>query len=75
MLEALAVVIFHQAVKRLSDHPIDADTKINPAAIGLDPEKWEKDGLFNGEGLSLEEARARVAGVENMLLTEITQAV
>lgn len=75
VLEALAVVIFHQAVKRLSDHPIDADTKINPAAIGLDPEKWEKDGLFNGEGLSLEEARARVPGVENMLLTEITQAV
>jgi flavin-dependent dehydrogenase len=75
VLEAFAVVIFHQALKRLPEHQIDADTKINPAAIGLDPDRWEKDGLFNGEGLSLDEARARVPGVENMLLTEITQAV
>jgi hypothetical protein len=74
VLEALAVVIFHQAVKRLPDNPIDAATKINPAGIGIDPDKWEKDGLFNGEGLSLDEARALVPGVENMLLTEITQA-
>jgi flavin-dependent dehydrogenase len=74
VLEAMAVVIFHQAVKRL-DRDIDADTKVNPAAIGIDPDKWEKDGLFNGEGLSLNEAKAILPDVENMLLTEVTEPV
>jgi flavin-dependent dehydrogenase len=73
VLEALAVVLFHQAIRRLPDHPVDADTKVNPAGISLDPQRWAKDGLFNGKGLSLNEARTALPGVENMILSEVTQ--
>lgn len=72
VLRALAVVLFHKAVERL-EQSIPPDQKINPDAVGLDPEKWEKDGLFNGDGLTLEEARAAVPGVEKMLLSEVAQ--
>jgi flavin-dependent dehydrogenase len=70
ILEAVAVVIFHNALESLPDHGIDAETKINPAAISLDPGRWEKDGLFDGDGFSLTEARAKTEGVERMLLLE-----
>jgi flavin-dependent dehydrogenase len=73
VLRAFAVVLFHKAVERLDGQSIDADQKINPDAIGLDPDKWEKDGLFDDEGLSLNEARAAVPGIENMLLSEVAQ--
>jgi flavin-dependent dehydrogenase len=69
VLEAIAVVIFHNALESIPDHGLDADTKINPAALTLDREQWEK-GLLNGEGLSLNEARAKTEGVERMLLLE-----
>jgi flavin-dependent dehydrogenase len=75
VLEAVAVVLFHQAAMRLDGQSIDADTKINPAGIGLDPDRWEKDGLFNGTGLTLTEARAALPGIEKMLLREVVQPV
>ena len=75
MLEALAVVIFSKAAEQLPNGGIDAETTINPAAIGLKPEDWEKDGLFDGSGLSVAEARSKVPGVEHMLLDEIAQPV
>lgn len=78
MLEALAIVLLSKAAEHLpEEHRLDPDARINPAAIGLDPEQWEKDGLFaqNGNGLTLAEARQRVPGVERMLLDEIVQPV
>lgn len=72
LLEAIAIVIFHNALES-AGHEIDENTKINPAAIGLDPERWERDGLFNGSGLSLVEARSMTPGIENMLLAEVSQ--
>ena len=74
-LEAVAVALFHKAVDRLPDASIDADTKVNPAGIGLDPGRWEKDKLFDGSGLSLNEARERVPGIERMLLAEVASPV
>ena len=74
-LEAIAVILFHKALDRLPDSSLDADTKINPAGIGLDPERWEKDKLFDGSGISLNEARERVPGIENMLLAEVASPV
>jgi flavin-dependent dehydrogenase len=76
VLEAVAVVIFHKAAAMLPDHNVDEGAKINPAAIGLDPERWDQDKLFDDDhGLSLAEARARVPGLENMLLDEVVQPV
>ncbi len=74
LLTAIAVVIFHNALEELPGHGIDPETKINPAAIGLDPARWEKDGLFKGDGLSLSEAKARTEGIEKMLFSRQMQA-
>ena len=73
VLRAFAVVLFHKAVERLPDQSIDPDQKINPDAISLQPDRWEKDRLFSEDGLSLNEARAAVPGIENMLLSEVAQ--
>ena len=70
-LEAIAVILFHKALERLPDASVDADTKVNPAGIGLDPDRWEKDKLLDGAGVSLTEARERVPGIEKMLLAEV----
>jgi flavin-dependent dehydrogenase len=74
MLEALAVVIFHKAAEALPDGAPGPDRKINPYAISLDPSRWEQDGLFDGSGLSLEEARRLTEGVENMWVDELAKA-
>jgi flavin-dependent dehydrogenase len=63
-VRALAVLIFHQALRSLPDATIDEATKINPAAIGLDARRWEEDGLFDDAGLSLARARELAPGVE-----------
>ena len=68
LLEAIAVIIFHNAVRELEGVEIDEDAKLRPAAISLDPARWERDGLFDSEGVSLAEARAQAEGIEDMLL-------
>jgi flavin-dependent dehydrogenase len=74
VLEAVAVVIFHKAVESMPKNGIGAETRIEPGAISLDRDRWEKDGLIDDEkGLTLAEARERVPGLENMLLDEIVQ--
>src|SRR5262249_34852085 len=75
VLDAIAVVIFHNALEDLPGHGIDADTVVNPKAVGLDPAKWDTDGLFNGTGLSMNDAMERAAGVERMLLSRKMQPV
>jgi flavin-dependent dehydrogenase len=56
IMEAMAVATFHQAARALPDPP-PADQPINPYAVGLQPETWEADGLFESPGLTLEEAK------------------
>ena len=52
----------------------DEDQKINPYAVSLDPDRWEADGLFNGEGMSVAEARQTpAAGMENLFMEAIAQ--
>jgi hypothetical protein len=62
LLRALAVWIFHKAAKNLSEQP-DEDQPINPMAISLHPERWEADGLFADDGMSLTQANELLAGV------------
>jgi flavin-dependent dehydrogenase len=63
--EAMAVVLFHQATDALSDPP-PPDKPVNPYAIGLDPERWEADGLFESPGLTLEEARTIAGAIDSV---------
>ncbi|HUQ22441.1 MAG TPA: FAD-dependent monooxygenase [Gaiellaceae bacterium] len=72
LMEAYAVLAFHKAALSLPDGGPGEDEKINPYAVGLDPDRWEADGLFNGEGLSLVEARQTpAAGMENLFMEAI----
>jgi len=71
LLEAVAVVLFHKAAERLPDHSIDPDTKVDPSKLSLDPEQWEESGLLGGEGLSLNEARAKTEGIDQALVDEV----
>jgi flavin-dependent dehydrogenase len=61
--EAMAVVMFHKAASALPEAP-PADKAVNPYRLGLDPDKWEADGMFDGPGLTLEEAHRITPGVE-----------
>jgi flavin-dependent dehydrogenase len=54
--EAIAVNMFEEASRALAERP-ERDRPINPYVVGLDPERWEADGLFEGPGLSFEEAQ------------------
>jgi len=64
-LKALAVWIFHKAAKHLPEPP-DETVPINPLAISLQPDRWEQDGLFSGDGLTLAQAIERLPGIEEM---------
>ena len=67
-LEAGAVFLFSDAVNTcLPDHALDPETKVNPYAIGLDPDRWEADGLFDGSGITIAEAAATSAGMDERL--------
>jgi flavin-dependent dehydrogenase len=65
-IKALAVYIFHMAAKHLPDGAPDENTPINPYGISLQPDRWEEDGLFSGEGISLLQALERLKGVEEI---------
>jgi flavin-dependent dehydrogenase len=54
--EALAVAVFHRAASSVLDDPPDPERTINPYAVSLSPERWEADGLFDGSGMTLEQA-------------------
>jgi flavin-dependent dehydrogenase len=64
-VKALAVWIFHTAAKALPNPP-DENRPINLMAISLDPDRWEKDGLYADEGISLAQALERLPGIEEM---------
>ncbi len=74
LLEAFAVLAFNRGAQNLGDAAPGEDEKINPYAVSLDPDRWETDGLFNGQGLSVAEARQSPAsGMENLFMEAIAQ--
>jgi flavin-dependent dehydrogenase len=74
ILEGMAVVYFHKACRRLPDGPPDPGRRVDPYAVSVHPERWEKDGLFSDDGLTLAEAYDRAPGLRNMLLDELVGA-
>ena len=64
-LKALAVWIFHRAARNLPEQP-DENRGINPLAISLHPERWEADGLYSDDGISLVQALEMLPGIEEM---------
>ena len=75
-MEAFAVLAFSRAAQNLGDAAPAEDDKINPYAVSLDPARWEADGLFDGSGLSLAEARETdAAGLANLFLEAVAQPV
>jgi hypothetical protein len=68
--EAIAVQIFAEAVDSTGVGELETDRKINPYGASLDPSRWEEDGLYNGEGLTLAEAREMVPGLAEPLHVE-----
>ena len=72
MREAFAVLAFSRAAVNLGDAAPGEDEKINPYAVSLDPSRWEADGLFDGAGMSLAEARETdAAGLQNLYLESV----
>jgi hypothetical protein len=63
--EAMAIALFARAARTLPTPP-PADRPINPYAFSLKPERWEADGLFAEHGLTIEQARAIVAGIDGL---------
>jgi flavin-dependent dehydrogenase len=74
LFEAYAVLAFSRAARNLGDAAPAEDQKINPSAISLDPSRWEADGLFDGSGMTIAEARESPAGgMENLFMEAIAQ--
>lgn len=73
LLEGVAVAIFHKAAGALPEGAPDPDTKISPYALSLDPQRWEEDGLFGDDGLTLAEANERAPGIEALWLDLVAQ--
>jgi flavin-dependent dehydrogenase len=61
--EATAVAIFQHAVESLPDE-LPTDKPINPYALSMDPSRWEADGLYDGSGMTTQEAGEIVKGIE-----------
>ena len=57
--EAMAVAIFHHAAAQVLPEAPDPERAINPYVVSLQPDRWESDGLYEGAGVTLEEARAK----------------
>ena len=74
LYEACAVLVFHAVVQRLPDVEVDENTKVNPAALSAHPDRWEEEGLFNGEGMTLLEARERVPGWDEIWIDQYAPA-
>jgi flavin-dependent dehydrogenase len=76
LMEAFAVLAFHRGAMALGDAAPGEDEKINPYAVSLDPGRWQADGLFNGEGMSLAQARrSEAAGLANLFMEAVAQQV
>jgi hypothetical protein len=63
LLKAMAVYVFHLGARHLPDPP-DPKRPINALAISLQPEKWEEEGLFDDDGMTLAQALELLPGVQ-----------
>jgi flavin-dependent dehydrogenase len=70
LMEAVAVAIFAKAAASLPDGAPAPDARIDPYAVGLDPARWDGDGLL-GEGLTVEEAHTLAPGIQNLWVDEV----
>jgi hypothetical protein len=64
-VDAPAVWIFHRAARNLPNPP-DENRPVNLKAISLHSERWEQDGLYAQEGISLIQVRETLPGIEEM---------
>jgi flavin-dependent dehydrogenase len=69
-MEGMAVAMFHKAAARLPEGGPPEDRAVDPYAIGLDPSRWDGDGLFE-RGLTRAEALERAQGIQTIWLDEI----
>ena len=69
-MEAFAITVFEKAARLLPDVTVDLQKPVNPYAVGLDPARWDEDGLFDGSGMSPREARKLVKGLQFAWLDE-----
>ena len=73
-MEGMAVAMFHKACERLPDAGVVEGRAVNPYAVGLDPGRWEADGLFDEPGLTREQALERAEGIQSIWLDELADA-
>jgi flavin-dependent dehydrogenase len=64
-IKALATWIFFRAARNLDDSP-DENRAINPLMVSLKPERWEEDGLFDDDGMTLADAKEILTGIEDL---------
>jgi hypothetical protein len=67
LLKAMAVWLFFQAAKHLPEPP-DETRAIDPMKISLDPKRWEEEGLFTDDGITLAQALELLPGVVEFVL-------
>ena len=65
VVKALAVWTFFKAARSLPEQP-DESKAINPQGISLHPERWEEDGLYSDDGITLAQATEMLPGIEEM---------
>lgn len=63
VMKAVAVWTFHMGAKHLPEPP-DPTRPINPLMVSLKPEKWEEEGLFAEDGMTLARALEVIPGIE-----------
>ena len=64
-VKAMALWIFQKAAKCLPEQP-DDQRPINLYALSLHPDRWEADGLYAEQGMTIAEAIELLPGVEEM---------
>jgi flavin-dependent dehydrogenase len=63
--QAMAIAIFAHAARGLPEPP-PRDRPIDAAKVSLDPSRWEADGLFAEDGMTIDEAHQVVVGIDSM---------
>lgn len=66
-MEAIALSMFAHAASRLPAGAPDDTATLNPLGIGLEPARWEEDGLFDQDGMPLSVANRKADGLSDYL--------